>query len=268
MKKSKITFAAMAAILLTGCAGMFGQYDIDALNKAKPAGGKFATALTSEYRDLANAEWGASDWKDGQHFAKKGLAAAAGNEVLPDEVASRRIPASAAADLSAAHDRLVGKLTNGAKKNRPKIAAKALAAYDCWLEQQEENHQPADIAACRKKFERNIRQLGGNYLVFFTSGSATLTEAASKVVTRAVREAERGKFKSYFVIGHADTEGNAGGNMALSRKRAEAVKEALEGLGVEAGRIRIKAKGETAPLVKTGDGVKEASNRRVEIDVQ
>ena len=100
MKMMNFAGLATAAVLLAGCAGTFGQYSVDALNKAEPTGDKFTAALTKEYRDLANFEWAKMmDWKDGAHFAKKGLAAAAGNAVAPDTVDSRDEPGFAVADL-------------------------------------------------------------------------------------------------------------------------------------------------------------------------
>ena len=53
--------------------------------------------------------------------------------------------------------------------------------------------------------------------------------------------------------------------MALSLKRANAVKAAMVKQGVPADQISVVGKGETQPLVQTPDGVREPQNRRVEI---
>jgi hypothetical protein len=53
--------------------------------------------------------------------------------------------------------------------------------------------------------------------------------------------------------------------MALSLRRASAVKNALVQQGVAPGAIDTVGKGETELLVQTGDGVREPQNRRVEI---
>jgi hypothetical protein len=57
-------------------------------------------------------------------------------------------------------------------------------------------------------------------------------------------------------------------NMALSLRRANAVKDALVREGVPAQAISVVGRGEQGLLVQTGDGVREPQNRRVEIVVQ
>ena len=70
------------------------------------------------------------------------------------------------------------------------------------------------------------------------------------------------------VTGHTDTSGSATYNMALSLRRANAVKDALVREGIPAAAIGVTGKGETQLLVQTGDNVKEPQNRRVEIVLQ
>src|ERR1700752_796336 len=67
-------------------------------------------------------------------------------------------------------------------------------------------------------------------------------------------------------IGHADRIGSDSYNLALSRRRAEAVRGYLAGKGVDAARVRIDAKGEAEPV--TGDACKNMgpenhSNRKL-----
>ncbi|SKA31105.1 OmpA family protein, partial [Enhydrobacter aerosaccus] len=57
-------------------------------------------------------------------------------------------------------------------------------------------------------------------------------------------------------------------NMALSLRRANAVKDALVRNGVPATAISVVGKGEQGLLVPTADGVREPQNRRVVIEIQ
>ena len=67
------------------------------------------------------------------------------------------------------------------------------------------------------------------------------------------------------VVGHTDTSGVGDSNIALSQKRAETVANALTKEGVSQYKMRIEAYGEERPTVKSGDGVKEQKNRRVDV---
>ena len=56
--------------------------------------------------------------------------------------------------------------------------------------------------------------------------------------------------------------------MALSLRRANAVKDALVREGVPATAIAVVGRGEQGLLVQTGSNVREPQNRRVEIVIQ
>jgi outer membrane protein OmpA-like peptidoglycan-associated protein len=99
--------------------------------------------------------------------------------------------------------------------------------------------------------EGRRQQLAGEALVRFVgqcTGGAAITRVA--------------------VTGHTDTSGSATYNMALSLRRANAVKDALVREGIPAAAIGVTGRGETQLLVQTQDGVKEPQNRRVEIVLQ
>ena len=70
------------------------------------------------------------------------------------------------------------------------------------------------------------------------------------------------------VIGHTDSEGSELSNMLLSLRRADAVADRLEDLGVEAGLLRVEAYGEEMPVGDntTLDG--RIANRRIEVVVR
>ncbi len=254
----------VAGALLAGCAGFTGQRYVDNLNAADLGGDGFSQALAREYRDLANFEWNdMMDYRDGQHYAKKGLAAAAGDDVMPDELAMRDLPEHAVADLTDAHDRLVR--VRAASKSKPELVAKAQAKFDCWMEQQEENHQAEHIAACRKDFDDVMAKLGsGKYVVFFQTGSSSLSKAALAVIRQAAKDAKGVKVTGFSVMGHTDTVGNPAYNKKLSVARATAVKNALVAHGFKGKNIVMEGEGETMLLVPTDDNTKEGKNRRVE----
>lgn len=64
--------------------------------------------------------------------------------------------------------------------------------------------------------------------------------------------------------GHTDSDGDNASNQKLSEMRAEAVKRALVGLGINASRLNAKGYGETVPVSSNDTPEGKADNRRVE----
>jgi OmpA-OmpF porin, OOP family len=107
-----------------------------------------------------------------------------------------------------------------------------------------------------------------SYMVFFDWDRSDLSAQALNTIRQAA-----GAFKTkgnarITATGHADKSGPESYNMALSLRRANAVKDALVREGVPATAIAVVGRGETQPLVPTADGVREPQNRRVEIVIQ
>ena len=106
------------------------------------------------------------------------------------------------------------------------------------------------------------------YIVFFGHNKSELTPEALDVIKQAAAATKEHGSANVTVIGHADRSGSDKHNIALSTKRASAVKGALVTEGVPEAGIAIDAKGESSPLVPTEDGVREPQNRRVNINLQ
>jgi OOP family OmpA-OmpF porin len=107
-----------------------------------------------------------------------------------------------------------------------------------------------------------------SYLVFFDFNKSDITPEALRVIQQAATNARSGNVSRIQATGHADRSGPDRYNMALSIRRANAVKSELMRAGVPENQIAVIGKGETEPLVPTADGVREPQNRRVEILLQ
>ncbi len=103
------------------------------------------------------------------------------------------------------------------------------------------------------------------FLVFFDFDRANLRADAQKIVSEAADYAKKNGKVVIRATGHADTSSTPAYNLGLSERRANAVKAALAKLGFKPNEVIVSFKGESEPLVATGDGVKEPQNRRVEI---
>jgi outer membrane protein OmpA-like peptidoglycan-associated protein len=228
----------------------------------------FNEALHKGYAAFAAAERAEYDWPDGEHFARKSNAAAAGQRVLPEAVADWSVK-GAAAELSAARARLMAALDGGARTAYPADAAEAQVAFDCWIEEQEEGWEIAEIKACKDRFEAAMLRIGGSvanvYLVFFDFDRANISPVAQRVLEKVVADAARMNPSRITVGGNADRSGSDAYNVALSKRRAETVAGALTRAGVARAKLQVEWFGESRPRVKTADGVREPENRNVEI---
>ncbi len=105
----------------------------------------------------------------------------------------------------------------------------------------------------------------GPFLVFFDWDRSAITAEAASILDRAAEQFAATGQTSVQLAGHADKSGKDDYNVALSQRRADAVKAYLATKGVPDSAIATEAFGEARPLVDTADGVREPQNRRVEI---
>ncbi len=238
----------------------------------------YRATLYAEYLRYAEYEYGPMmDYVDAMFHARRALAAASGEAVEPQAVTDRLLPAEAADELSAARQRLMAVLQGGGPQKAPEATAKAQAAYDCWLEQQEENIQPDDIASCRQTFMENIQAAEAALKppvpptitlsadVLFDFDKAVIKDSFKPELDRIAELLKQNPDVRVFVDGHTDTMGPAAYNMELSKRRAQAVADYLVGRGIDRNRITVRAFGETELAVPTPDETPEPRNRRVEI---
>src|SRR5471030_3196223 len=107
-----------------------------------------------------------------------------------------------------------------------------------------------------------------SFMVFFDWDRSNLSAQALNTIKQAANAYKTKGSARLTATGHTDKSGPEGYNMALSLRRANAVKDALVREGVPATAITVVGRGETQPLVPTADGVREPQNRRVEIVIQ
>jgi outer membrane protein OmpA-like peptidoglycan-associated protein len=107
-----------------------------------------------------------------------------------------------------------------------------------------------------------------SFMVFFDWDRSNLSAQALSTIKQASDTFKTKGSARITATGHADRSGPENYNMALSLRRANAVKDALVRNGVPATAISVVGKGESQPLVPTADGVREPQNRRVEIVLQ
>jgi outer membrane protein OmpA-like peptidoglycan-associated protein len=107
-----------------------------------------------------------------------------------------------------------------------------------------------------------------SFMVFFDWDRSNLSQQALATIQQAANAFKTKGSARITATGHTDTSGPENYNMALSLRRANAVKDALVRNGVPATAIAVVGRGEQGLLVPTPDGVREPQNRRVEIVLQ
>jgi len=286
MKKLGIAIVAAGLMAASSAFGVemswFTSKNVEAVNAAPASGSAFAQALKGEYAALAQEALAESDHLHADRYARKGLMAAGGNEVAPEDPRSWFLPSRSRQELYDAHGELLAALPEGKTRN-PAAAARAQAMYDCWVEEEHEDiwlrapgvdmYQPEDIARCKDGFRAAMNEMMGaapaeEFIVFFAFDRSNLDNAAMAVIDRVAAAASQNPQSRVSIVAHTDRAGSAQYNLGLSKRRADSVTGALTAKGIEANRIAASWVGETRPRVPTGDGVANPQNRRAEISIQ
>lgn len=141
-------------------AGPFTRHtNMEKLEEAVPVGSPFTQRLTVEYRNYMRQKRKWLDNDDAHHFAKKGMLAAEGQAVLPEPLSNWRLNARAADILRDKRRQLMEALEGGGRAQAPIESARAQAAFDCWIEQEEQNWFIDGVAPCRVTFDRALGDL-------------------------------------------------------------------------------------------------------------
>ena len=262
-------------VLLLGC----NTKSLETLRQTTPQGSAFHAALAELYLSFAESEATQYDWWSSGHFADKGLVAAQGFEVPIEAPEDWNIPEHARAQLASAHASLSQALTLQLREAQPKRAAHMQFYYECWLEQQEEAWQEADIETCRRNFFATLNetdapvisaiQPDSSYLLYFPWDEAVLSQGQTYQELQTIAASlKHSEYYEIVINGHADRSGTDTYNMELSENRARFVSESLVASGVRPDRIHYYAFGESDPRLPTLDGVREPTNRRVEIFIE
>lgn len=298
-KFASAALAASALAVLSGCQGahppgytdIFGkwamQFEAEPVQTearsfaGKVQGGAYNEALYTETMEHADFEYDdMQDWRDSMFHARNAITVGQGGTYQPTNLGDWRLPADKVGELTSARERLSGALAGGAPSRNPTASARALAKFNCWVEQQEENFQAGDIAYCRDEFYKALEQIDGgtgvarsefpeavafSADVFFEFDRAVLRSDARTVLDDVARQLVEDTGVQVLVWGFTDRSGSERYNQGLSERRANAVAGYLAGKGVSRNRMSVQGFGETRLAVDTSDGVREARNRRVEI---
>ncbi len=276
------TLAALALLcLLTACDS---TSSLKTLRATAMSGDAYQSALASHYRTYAEQKEAAYDWWTSKYFADKGLMAAYGRDITPEDPANWDIPATLLPEFTDARTKLLAGIANN-RTTQPEQAAVAVLAYDRWVELQHNRWNVAAIEEQRDAFFARLTQLeevhsaaGGtpatspvestSTILYFPTNSDRFGDSAQAAIAQLVQYVQAAGNVTISINGHADRAGAAAYNMRLSERRARFVMQALKAAGISEKLMHYFAFGETDPAVPTRDGVAEPRNRRVEIFIE
>jgi outer membrane protein OmpA-like peptidoglycan-associated protein len=101
--------------------------------------------------------------------------------------------------------------------------------------------------------------------VLFDTGRAELKPGAERNVDRLSAFLKANPARKVLIEGYTDSVGSDTLNQALSERRADAVRAALQGMGVDRAQLATEGFGEARPVAGNGNAAGRQMNRRVEI---
>ncbi len=103
--------------------------------------------------------------------------------------------------------------------------------------------------------------------VYFNNDTTDLTDESKAKIDAIYNDILTYPAAEILVVGHTDTQASEPYNLALSKRRADLIRQNLVEIGIDPEIITTEGRGETDLLVPTADNVSKVRNRRVVIDV-
>lgn len=132
----------------------------------------------------------------------------------------------------------------------------SMAAADVAMTNLGENPDPRDVA----------RALSIQ-VINFELDKAVIPDVNKAFLDRAAKIMAEVPDMNLMIVGHTDMQGTSEYNMALSRERAESVKEYLVSQGIDESKLSTKGMGETEPVADNSTEQGRFRNRRIEFMV-
>lgn len=260
-----------AAIALAGCSQLPGSslgatFGAERYLKADHGGSGFEGALAKEYTEVGRrAAFKDVRWRNSTAYIAKAKQAEAG--VAPAPWSPDQL--GVGGDAASMYESVVAAI-NENKGQRPEACARAQAMWDQYLEALRGGDRycitPADAKALLDEALNACAPSGNaNFIVYFGFNRTNLTDRARATLDEVVASVQSMGATALSLVGHADTVGSASYNQGLSERRARRVAEGLVQRGVPANAMTLAGRGENQLARATGNNVREALNRRVEI---
>ncbi len=263
----------LLSFTLEGCGDSLAK-----LSRTQPIGAPLTVALAQEYLIFASREKTTYyDKVSASYFAQKGLDAAMGAQVEPEHLEKWHIPMGLQGEMQQARARLLAAINGSTPKaNNANELAQAQVSYDCWLEEQDENRQPENIAFCRNNFYQAVAVAEQKniiispmllptqpYRTYYRPGQTDVPQQAGPVLNQLMMLIKQVQDYKMTVDGYADRTGKSAKNLIISEQRANKMRDAVVARGAIGEKIRTFGHGDSGATGKKG--VPNGQDRRVDI---
>jgi outer membrane protein OmpA-like peptidoglycan-associated protein len=100
--------------------------------------------------------------------------------------------------------------------------------------------------------------------VNFSSGSSKLTQNSKRILDKVVKTMKDNKELEVEIRGYTDNTGSYNGNMKISQRRADSVRDYLVLSGIRPSRVQARGYGPESPIAPNNTSEGRAKNRRIE----
>lgn len=265
--KLRLLICTISPVLLAGCTA-----SLQELQQISPMANDFSGSLAAEYLAYSQAELEQGQDYSSEYFAAKGLGAAKGEVVMPDDV---REEGSDSSGLLAARQALVGVLNDDVKHVAPQKAARAQMLFDCW-NAQTASKRAGFAAGCAEEFGQvydELQQISDNLThgaigrstFDFYVGSAALDAEARYVIAKVAAHLKSVSDYAVELDAHHNVKDNKSSKGRLARARLTVVRDALIRAGVPKERVffaKNRAASDTSKMVYlSSDKIVENRNK-------
>ncbi len=286
----KKIFAFPTFIFITSCA-ILGPSSFETLSSREGSlrsRTDYNSYLALEYLQFARNLMIGNSKYDAQYFSKKGLAASANLEVVPENPAKWDADKVQMEELVAMQKRMEILLTPQMQRDMPIQMAHLFYLYDCWASKESKMiFRASDLSKCRENFYKLLGELEyyvedlkkdkqpktiiiepkfERFEILFDLNSDKFNDKANKDFLEIINKltALQDGYK-LLLVGNADRIGKELYNKNLALKRVGTVKNYLVKNGVSEDLIATKSLGEIVPDILTKDGSQQQHNRTVAI---
>ncbi len=149
------------------------------------------------------------------------------------------------------------------------VAAVGFAAVGCTDDKKKTSEAVSGGGSGEPASPTESKTVGGVTVspVYFSFDDYTVNAASQTQLTQMAEQMKANKGTVIQVEGHCDERGSIEYNLALGERRAQAVKNFLTNLGVEAARLSTISYGEERPASEGHDEASWQKNRRAEFNV-